>query len=203
MEFFEHVAQSEMNKQAETWIPGAHSYNWCAAASTDAVVRGLHELGYFFQGAAGKPAADQDAAHLTWLNNPKFRKERQINAPAAYTEPLAPGDKMTIRGSIGPKSGHVVTVVEDRGATVRYISGNAADRAVRFEEAKRSAPPRGYRWNVTEEAAPEGEIWTVIVEKASRLDPRMFDKLRDSDPAQWSTVLADNNLVYVPPKVTV
>src|SRR5262245_1029669 len=158
-QFYHQIGKSKTNKQsfAKDYLPGSDTYNWCAAASTNAVVRALNDAGYYF-----KPVyANQDGLYLDWLNGKAFHAERQIDPPSAHTASLSPGDKLTILTSASPKSGHVVTVIgevslphvkgDDPVSTLTMISGNAGGGggSVRVEEVTRRVPPKGYVWNVT------------------------------------------------------
>jgi hypothetical protein len=197
LEFYRHVGKSEKNKRADDIAPGAATYNWCAAASTNAVVRALHEHGYFFRGASGQDVRsqkDQNGKYIEWLTD-KQHRDRQINAPESYSATLEPGDKLTILTNKSPKSGHVITVIEVQGTFITYVSGNAAEEAVRIETAIRGTPVKGFQWNVTSHKPPSGEIWTIIIEKASKLDPNRLDKLQG--PAR-EKALDELGLVYAP-----
>jgi peptidoglycan hydrolase-like protein with peptidoglycan-binding domain len=142
------VGASETNGQAGAFAGTKGSSNWCAPASSGALIYGLYNRGIRFKTdkhlpSFGPEITRQLAAYTAWTR----QANHVVQKAAAYDFPLEPGDIITVvnGGPEGPLSGHVATVVSASGDQITYISGNAAgvvanEGAVRMEEVKREKP---------------------------------------------------------------
>jgi len=111
---------------------GKPNPNWCTQTSSTAIIAALRNMGY-------APATDKIEA---FLNNINFQKvggsPNFVQAPAAYSAPLNPGDQVMYLFDGCQYGGHTVTVVDDLGDSFLHISGNTGDAiSVGIGEAKR------------------------------------------------------------------
>lgn len=152
--FYGQVGKSEMNGQtAKVFNAPKGSADWCAQASSYMLVVGLYKKGVRFKtGSHSKQAlvelSQQAAALERWTNKASGAK---VSGSAAWTAALDPGDIISIvNGGAGPLSGHVATVVEQKGDRIRIVSGNAGggEGSARAEEVARKEPPSGYSWDL-------------------------------------------------------
>ena len=137
--------------------PAANAKVYARALDRELVAQAAWYLARWTKKALG-PAAGASAgkkpAKLTQL----------ISGTSAWTEPLRPGDHISLIGPKSPVSGHVATIIKEEGtpdrkatapatlSTVFYISGNAAgvaqgEGAVRVEQVTREMPPASYSWD--------------------------------------------------------
>ena len=152
-EFYRHVGGSETNQHAGALGGAKGNDNWCAAASSSATVLGLLRKGVRFATGAGPskmlPAELQKQTNklVDWETK---RSGNTVGGHAAWSAQLSPGDIMSIVGS-GPLSGHVATVIEDSGDSIKMVSGNAVgasgnEGSIRVEQVRRETPPNDYNY---------------------------------------------------------
>jgi len=207
--FFDNVGKSETNKASDQMVPGSTSSGvWCAAASSIPLVRALNDAGYRFKPRAapmdmpwakikkGDMIHDQGSLFSAWSSeNPgkdPSAPPHTIGLPAASTALLEPGDVFSLVSQATPSSGHVGTVVEFKDPVITMVSGNAGGAAagqgaIRIEDVVREPMPSGAYWDTTGtkkelgKTNPDkpGVCWVVSVQKASLLDPRRLDQLKD------------------------
>jgi len=145
--------------------PAANAKVYAHALDRELVAQAAWYLAKWTKKALGPPAraqAGKKPAKLTQL----------ISGTNAWTEPLRPGDHISLIGPKSPVSGHVATIIKEEGtpdrkatapatlSTVYYISGNAAgvaqgEGAVRVEQVTREMPPASYSWDAASGPANE------------------------------------------------
>jgi len=187
------IGASEGNGQAENLGGYKGGSNWCAQASTSALIYGLYNRGLRFVDSTHSnkyvvEMGKQTNRYVAWYQK-QASSGKVVGGAKAHTAQLEPGDIISVvnGGPSGPLSGHVATVVKHDGDSIVYISGNASgvvasEGAVRIEEVRREIPPPGYVWMAASNPkdrsqAPPGKYapaesgvsWVVSVIKASAL----------------------------------
>ena len=110
--------------------------NWCTAATTGGVLRGLRALG--LAPTDTRKFLDPDAKKTL------HGRPLKLFGPSAYTAPLLPGDMVMYLFDGCQYGGHTVTAVEDLGDAFTHVSGNAGDAiGVAIGEARRLRTPPG------------------------------------------------------------
>jgi hypothetical protein len=207
--FFDNVGKSETNKASDQMVPGSTSSGvWCAAASSVPLIRALNDAGYRFKPRTapmdmpwanikkGQMINDQGSLFSAWSSeNPgkdPGAPPHSIGLPAASTALLEPGDVFSLVSQATPSSGHVGTVVEFKDPVITLVSGNAGGAAagqgaIRIEDVVREPMPSGAYWDTTGKNKELGKTnpdkpgvcWVVSITKASQLDPKRLDQLKD------------------------
>lgn len=152
-EFLKHVGKSELNRQSEDLVRGSIGNSvWCAQASSEALVRALQDAG--LEPIPGPWQKHPEQLYMAWLTSAiKKRKVEVIGTPTSYQVSLRPGDRITVVSQSSPLTGHVATVVQDKGGSIHLVSGNAGGGggSIRFDEVVRETPPEAYSYaKVTE-----------------------------------------------------
>ena len=141
---------------------GKPNPNWCTQTSSTAIIAALRNMGY-------APATDKIEA---FLNNINFQKvggsPNFVQAPAAYSAPLNPGDQVMYLFDGCQYGGHTVTVVDDLGDSFLHISGNTGDAiSVGIGEAKRLKNDPKLKGGGTFKLAECNKVATQEEQKAS------------------------------------
>jgi hypothetical protein len=146
-------------------------YQWCQAASSNAVNIAFSEKGFSFTTGSKYSAK--------WYEqNPT---ERIITGKAANSTMLEGGDMFSVVSNKTALSGHVMTAMDDDGTSILAVSGNAGGKAIRVEEVTREVPPAAYIWgNYSDDTKPKqpgvnqpvanGVVWVVSIQKTSLLN---------------------------------
>jgi len=114
---------------------GATGSNWCAPATSSALIISLRERGLRIKG--GGVPDDK------WNNASK----RTISGSAAQAAPFQAGDQVSYVGASTPLSGHVVTVVSANGDNMTTVSGNTtmvAGGGTAVGQTRRAPKPEGF-----------------------------------------------------------
>ncbi len=156
------------NGAAKFSVIGGGGANYCAAASSKALLNGLAMYGYkckFIGYAPGGKGVGHGCP----------AKARQGRSPGEANRPL-PGDVLSIRTAIGPTSGHVITVAwaqtdGTKSGEMWYVSGNSANASVSCDWAR-----------VCDAAGrpPRGSVAVINVVATNTLQPDKLEKLDDA-----------------------
>ncbi len=123
---------------------GGGGANYCAAASSKALLNGLTVFGYKCNFIGYAPGG-KGVGHGCPAKAQMGRRAGEANRPL-------PGDVLSIRTAIGPMSGHVITIcwaISDgtKSGEMYYVSGNSAHASVSCDWAQiadaAGRPPRG------------------------------------------------------------
>ncbi len=138
--FFHHLGESVGNTGVDNLKVGARkadgkqAYQFCAAASSKMLEEALAKHGLAFKGGGY-------GAYYA-----KHKKNIQVGGAAAFTAPLAPGDRVTVVTNDSALSGHVITVLNFEDPVITFVSGNSTGGSVQLESARRTQPPPSYQF---------------------------------------------------------
>lgn len=148
-EFFSHVGKSELNRQSEDLVRGSIGNSvWCAQASSEALVHALQAAG--LRPIPSRWQKQPEMLYMGWLTTTIEKKRVAIiTPPTSYQTPLEPGDRISVVSKTSPLTGHVATVVQDTGGSIRVVSGNAGGGggSIRIDEVIRETPPKEYDYD--------------------------------------------------------
>lgn len=132
------------NGAATFSVIGGGGANYCAAASSKALLNGLAMFGYKCS-ASGYAPGGKGQGHGCKVKAQQGRKAGAENRPL-------PGDVLSIRTAVGPMSGHVITVAwaetdGTKSGEMWYVSGNSMHASVGCDFARvadaAGRPPKG------------------------------------------------------------
>jgi hypothetical protein len=204
--FFRYIGRSAANREANAKykedgqatsnageLGAGAGYAWCANATSSMFIEALKEKGLRIKGGF-----NQD-----WFNKYKH----QVSYPASTTDELKPGDQISFSGKSTPVSGHVATVIEADGDTIKIVSGNAGGTkggSIRIEQVVREAPPSSYKpmdainggasYKGPKQPSEEGVVWVFSIVKLSKMDLSQIDVNDDA-------LLEQNGLARLPVSV--